>query len=136
MRLIDADALKKEWSMANKCEECPQDARKCQYEQDFSRMDICEMLDEAPTVGGWISVKDRLPSEHDSLFAKNPHLSKYMWAKESDDVIVYAVFPDGTGRATEGRLRDGKWNTKISPMLESVITHWMSMPEAPKDGDA
>lgn len=59
MRLIDADALKKDWSMANKCEECPQDARQCQYEQDFSRMDICEMLDEAPTVSGWISVKDK-----------------------------------------------------------------------------
>ena len=135
MRLIDADALKKDWSMANKCEECPQDARKCQYEQNFTRMDICEMLDEAPTVGGWISVKDRLPSEHDSLFTNHPHLSKYMWDKESDDVIVYAVFPDGTGRTTEGRLRDGKWNTKISPVLEPVITHWMPFPESPKDGE-
>lgn len=81
----------------------------------------------------WISVKDRLPSEHDSLFANNPHLSKHMWAKESDDVIVYVVFPDGTGRATEGRLRDGKWHTKISPTLESVVTHWMTMPEPPKE---
>ena len=80
----------------------------------------------------WTSVKDGLPSEHDSLFANHPHLSKHMWAKESDDVIVYVVFPDGTGRATEGRLRDGKWNTKISPMLEPVITHWMLMPEPPE----
>ena len=89
----------------------------------------------SPTVDGWISVKDRLPSEHDSLFANHPHLSKHMWTKESDDVIVYVVFPDGTGRATEGRLRDGKWHTKISPTLESVVTHWMPMPEPPKEGN-
>ena len=85
------------------------------------------------TAYGWISTKERLPSEHDSLFANHPHLSKHMWAKESDDVIVYVVFPDGTGRATEGRLRDGKWNTKISPALEPVITHWMPLPEPPKE---
>jgi len=93
---------------------------------------LITIADKAPTVGGWISVKDRLPSEHDSLFANHQHLSKHMWAKESDDVIVYVVFPDGTGRATEGRLRDGKWNTKISPTLESVVTHWMTMPEPPE----
>lgn len=113
--------------------------------QDY-RESVCEGLEmaiktveEFPTIDGWISVKDRLPSEHDSLFANNPHLSKHMWAKESDDVIVYVVFPDGTGRATEGRLRDGKWNTKISQVLEPVITHWMPLPEPPKevmlDGD-
>jgi hypothetical protein len=83
----------------------------------------------------WISVKDRLPDEHDSLFANRPHLSKQMWAKESDSVIVYVRFPDGTGRVTEGRLQDGKWWTRIPLSLEPTVTHWMPMPEAPKDGD-
>ncbi len=99
-----------------------------------SERTIIDQIDSAPTIGGWISVKDRLPSEHDSLFANHPHFNKYMWAKESNDVIVYVVFPDGTGRATEGRLRDGKWNTKISPALEPVITYWMPMPEPPEGG--
>ena len=67
MRLIDADALKKSWSMGDNCEDCQQNARTCQYEQDFTRMDICEMLDEAPTVSGWISIKDRLPKK-DGLY--------------------------------------------------------------------
>lgn len=82
----------------------------------------------------WISVKDRLPEEHDSIFANHTHLSKHFWAKESDNVIVYVRFPDGTGRSTEGRLQDGKWWTRISPTLEPVVTHWMPMPpEPPKD---
>ena len=81
----------------------------------------------------WISVKDDLPKEHDSIFSNHTHLSKHMWAKESDNVIVYVRFPDGTGRSTEGRLQDGKWWTRVSPMLEPVVTHWMQMPEPPEE---
>lgn len=80
----------------------------------------------------WISVNDDLPKEHDSIFANHAYLSKHMWAKESDNVIVYVRFPDGTGRSTEGRLQDGKWWTRVSPMLEPVVTHWMPLPEPPE----
>lgn len=137
MRLIDADKLM--LSLNDNYLATSPTGNETLAVQDY-RESMCEGLEiamatveGAPTVGGWISVKDRLPSEHDSLFANLPHLSKHMWAKESDDVIVYVVFPDGTGRATEGRLRDGKWHTKISPTLESVVTHWMTMPEPPKE---
>ena len=116
MRLIDADALKKDWSMANKCEECPQDARKCQYEQNFSRMDICEMLDEAPTVGGWISVKDRLPEKETLVIA----LVQY-------EVGWYRIFA----------WRDDKgWVSSAEEFQESdgdYVTHWMPLPERPKE---
>ena len=91
---------------------------------------IAEFKPEQPQ---WISVKDDLPKEHDSIFANHTHLSKHMWAKESDNVIVYVRFPDGTGTSTEGRLQDGKWWTRVSPMLEPVVTHWMPLPEPPKE---
>ena len=97
--------------------------------------DALEILKEQPEQERehWISVKDDLPKEHDSIFANHTHLSKHMWAKESDNVIVYVRFPDGTGRSTEGRLQDGKWWTRVSPMLEPVVTHWMPFPEPPKE---
>ena len=132
MRLIDADALKREWKMGDVCETCDQDTRECANSYCFSRMDVCGMIDDAPTVNGWISVKDDLPKEHDSIFANHTHLSKHMWVKESDNVIVYVRFPDGTGRSTEGRLQDGKWWTRVSPMLEPVVTHWMPLPTPPE----
>lgn len=119
MRTIDADALKT--------------AVDGEWRPDMMVSEIWDVIDHAPTVGGWISVKDRPPEEHDSLFAKSEHLSKHMWAKESDNVIVYVRFPDGTGRSTEGRLQDGKWWTRISPALEPIVTHWMPMPEPPKE---
>ena len=78
MRLIDADALKREWKMGDVCETCDQDTRECANSYCFSRMDVCGMIDDAPTVNGWISVKDDLPKEHDSIFANHPHLSKHL----------------------------------------------------------
>ena len=124
MRLIDADELLDEI-----CRE--------QCERKFKDCDgMCEMaavVVNAPTIGGWISVKDDMPKEHDSIFANYTHLNKHMWTKESDNVIVYVRVPDGTGRSTEGRLQDGKWWTRISPTLEPVVTHWMPMPKPPKE---
>ena len=120
MRLIDADALWRNMETAD-------------WYNNADRDEVAEPLVlRSSTIGGWISVKDDLPKEHDSIFANHTHLSKHMWAKESDNVIVYVRFPDGTGRSTEGRLQDGKWWTRVSPMLEPVVTHWMPLPEPPE----
>lgn len=48
--MIDADALKIERGMADRCEDCKHDARMCQFNQYYTRMDICGMLDDAPTI--------------------------------------------------------------------------------------
>lgn len=50
MRLIDADMLKAEWGFGDKCDECEADTRQCQYEPIYTKMDICDMIDDAPTV--------------------------------------------------------------------------------------
>lgn len=49
MRLIDIDAFRKENRMAEHCEDCERNSRECQY-NDFSMMDFCGWLDDAPTV--------------------------------------------------------------------------------------
>ena len=118
-----------------KCKDCPwEDCEKIGCKRTkvpvTLLLDALNLMKEQPK---WISVKNDLPKEHDSIFANHTHLSKHMWAKESDNVIVYVRFPDGTGRSTEGRLQDGKWWTRVSPMLEPVVTHWMPLPEPPKE---
>ena len=138
MRQIDGDALEERFAdsyngCAGECECCKH------YLREKWRKGWCGLIANAPTVatdtndhGQWISVKNDLPKEHDSIFANLPHLDKHMWAKESDNVIVYVRFPDGTGRSTEGRLQDGKWWTRISPTLKPVVTHWQPFHEPPK----
>ena len=85
----------------------------------------------------WISVEDRLPEMHESIFAKfygSELWTQAMWREESDRMIVRIVFPDGTKSVGTGRLYDGKWRTDIvSRTLNPRITYWRPMPEPPEE---
>lgn len=48
-RLIDADTFIKEWHLGYQCENCENDARRCGW-QELTKMDICGMIEDAPTV--------------------------------------------------------------------------------------
>lgn len=113
MRLIDADALKKEWSMGlGSCDDCPQNTRRCQLDMDFTRMDICGMIDDAPTVGGWISVKDRLP-------------------EIGDTVLFTGLSSFGTRFIPQRGWFDGtfwKRDTGETVYSSTPVTHWMPLP--------
>lgn len=118
MRLIDADELKKDLSRF--------------YDGEVTAK---QLIDGQPTVDGWISVKDRLPSEHESIFAKMYGTDKWnsaMWRMESDRVLVTIQFPDGTRTVDKGKLQDGIWRTGVSPVLPQEVTHWALWPEPPK----
>lgn len=137
---IERECVTRQSPCNEKSKLCDRNCGECDIAQND--LELIEMYDFVISMietligrSQWISVKDDLPKEHDSIFANHTHLSKHMWAKESDNVIVYVRFPDGTGRSTEGRLQDGKWWTRVSPMLEPVVTHWMPFPESPKGED-
>lgn len=63
--LIDRQALKAAHGLGTDCGNCKQSARSCQYDRDFSRMDFCEWIDDAPTIdavpvvhGEWITTEE------------------------------------------------------------------------------
>lgn len=100
---------------------------------------VIEDIRNAPTVNGWISVKDKLPVENHSIFWPwygKKEWSKSMWREQSDKVLVTVAFKDGSRIVTTGETHDGIWNTTISRTLEPVVTHWQAMPEPPKGDDA
>ena len=49
MKLIDLDAFRGEHRLNEHCEDCKRNSRECQY-NDFSLMDFCGWLDDAPVV--------------------------------------------------------------------------------------
>ena len=113
-RLIDADALK------NKLKELPGG-----YPQSFAGKACLMAIDDAPTFDyaprqQWISVKDRLPE----------------WV--SNKVLVWV---EGGFRPFMGRFREGdcifpdEWfNLEAEgECFESPVTHWMELPEGPKE---
>lgn len=101
---------------------------------------ICEGLEmamktveEAPTVNGWISVKDRLP--------ESSGIKVIVSAKTIPESVLQtkAVFVAFLGYG------DGKWYTPDVDFMASAkigndnvhtvweITHWMFLPEPPKE---
>lgn len=133
MRLIDADALmesiRKALGIKSMTKSLLLPAERT----------IIDQIDSAPTVGGWISVKDRMPEEHPSIFAPlygSEKWSNAMWRNESDRVLVTILFPDGTHTVDKGKLQDGKWKTGVSPVLPQEVTHWAVWPEPPEEGKA
>ena len=84
----------------------------------------------------WIKVSDRMPEEHETIFAKFKGTDRWngaMFEKASDDVRVVQVFSDGTRRVYHDNTVDGKWHCESrSPLQKNVkVTHWMPNPELP-----
>ena len=120
MRLIDADALKKDWSMADKCEDCQRDARDCRYGMVLTRMDVCEMLDDAPTVEmpGWISVKERMPE---------PNVSVLLAVYDRDHGFTY--------RTIAWLNTSGDWDSNDDGFNQGDedVLYWCVLPEPPEE---
>lgn len=133
-RLIDADALMRNVSLTKTL--TPKDAL-----ADAIFDVVATLIDSAPTVDPqpqWTSVKDGLPEEHDSIFARYYDTEKWcksMFRKLSDEVLVVLKFEDGSHMVTTSKTHDGAWFLKS--IRRETVTHWMKLPAPPKeDADA
>ena len=75
-------------------------------------------VNATPTVGGWISVKDRLPETRHGVLAFTPH---------SNYILALSLHEDGTWYYWMDMGRK-----YYNPHLSGPITHWMPLPEPPK----
>lgn len=84
-------------------------------------MDIIETIPaaDAQPVNQWISVKDRLPKIGQNVLIYYPK-----WA--GDEIQVARLDNDGMTFDICGEFNVGT----------GVVTHWMSLPEPPRGGDA
>lgn len=89
-------------------------------------------------VGKWISVKDGMPPEKETIFAKfkgTDQWSPAMFATSSEDVRVVVQFEDGTRKVWHDNTMDGKWKCEREKCAypKRIVTHWMPNPELPKE---
>ena len=132
MRLIDADVLKEliPTTSVDMFENC----RNCSL---LSEEQVLELIDMTPTIDQWIPCSERLPKEHESIWAKakgTDRWSEAMWEKQSDEVIVTELFEDGTTRTDTACTHDGEWYVKVKIVKRKIIA-WMPLPE-PYEGGA
>ena len=112
MRLIDADALKKDLTRF--------------YDNEVTAK---ELIDEQPTAIGWISVKDRMPEigEEVLVYAKGKidgFIGEHVIAICKR--FVEHIFSSSPGYET--------WSTPWQYFhIDYEITHWMPLPEPPKE---
>lgn len=79
----------------------------------------------------WIPVSERLPEEHESMFARfygSERWNRSMWLRQSDRVIVTSELADGTRITETARTRDGEWKPDHA-ILKREIVAWMPLPK-------
>ena len=120
MRLIDVDAFKAEHRMADMCGDCKRTKR----ELDCDICDCCDWLDDAPTVGEWISVKDRLPPDDQMVIGYTPV-----------DGYMFVGFHKMYKHSWREKLV-GEWfiitAMRSTRSMTKRVTHWMPLPEPPE----
>lgn len=88
----------------------------------------------------WILCSERLPEEHDSMFAKFKGTDKWdnaMFEKKSDEVNITYEFEDGTHKTGTSYTLDGKWKIeKGNGIVKRKVVAWKPLPEPYRAADS
>lgn len=95
-----------------------------------------ELADKADSFE-WIPVSEKLPDEHDSIFAKLYGTDKWndmLWRKRSMEVLVTIEYEDGTRSVTSSYSIDGKWKVeKLVNLSKCKVVAWKPLPKPYKE---
>ncbi len=92
---------------------------------------VCKLIEELQRIDTWIPCSERLPEEHDSIFAQfkdTDQWSDAMFEKNSDDVNVTVEFENGKRKTKTLHTIDGKWSEGNRGVKFKVIA-WQPLPE-------
>lgn len=92
-----------------------------------------DIIKKQPKVGEWIPVTERMPEEHDSIFAKLYGTDKWsnaLWRTQSKEVLVTIEYEDGVRTVKSSHTTDGKWVLeKRAKLNKCKVVAWMPLPE-------
>lgn len=90
-----------------------------------------DIIKKQPKVGEWIPVSERLPEEHESVFAKvygTDQWNNALWRTRSKEVLVSIEFDDGNRTVTTSFALDGKWHIERRRLLHNFkVIAWMPL---------
>ena len=101
-----------------------------------AQMVLSKLVDKADSFE-WIPVSERLPEEHDSIFAHWYGTDKWergYWRTTSDIVIVTVKFKSGNRVVKTSYTHDGEWYDEKRNNNLKVIA-WMPLPKAYMEKD-
>lgn len=112
------------------CGEEREDGYKPTIEEMSNSMDLLTDLANKADSLEWIPVSERIPDEHDSIFAKSYGTDKWdnmFWRTTSNRVIATIKYNDGTVIVKEAFTHDGEWTVEKENINRKVIA-WMPLP--------
>lgn len=87
----------------------------------------------------WIPASERLPREHDSIFAKLYGTDKWsnaLWRTQSKEVLVTIEYEDGVRTVKSSHTTDGKWVLeKRAKLNKCKVVAWKPFPEPYKENE-
>ena len=85
----------------------------------------------------WIPISEKLPDEHDSIFAKFYGTDKWndaFWRTKSKEVLVTIEYEDGARTVKSSHTTDGKWVIEKKPKCSKCkVVAWKPLPEPYKE---
>lgn len=100
-------------------------------------MDTLRWLTEKADAFEWIPVTERLPEEHESIFAKLYGTDRWdnnLWRARSKEVLVTIEYEDGARTVKSSHTTDGKWVIeKKAKFSKCKVIAWMPFPEPYKE---
>lgn len=101
-----------------------------------AQMVLLKLVDKADSFE-WIPISERLPEEHDSVFAKLYGTDKWrseLWRTTSNIVIATIKYNDGRVIVKDAFTHDGEWTVEKRNTNCKVIA-WMPFPNPYKLGE-
>lgn len=85
----------------------------------------------------WIPISEKLPDEHDSIFARLYGTDKWndaFWRTKSKEVLVTIEYEDGIRSVTSSYTTDGKWEVeKRFKLRKCKVVAWIPLPKPYKE---
>lgn len=121
------------------CGEERADGYKPTVEEMSKSMDLLTDLANKADSFEWIPVSERLPDEHDSIFAKlfeTDVVNDMLWRTRSKEVLVTIEYEDGARTAKSSHTTDGKWwIEKETTLSKFKVIAWMPLPKPYKENE-
>lgn len=145
MRLVDVEPFIKAWKQSGNGKK--DEAKALMNSGIYSEYDkgvaidcaadlvlaLAKQLENYPSIG-WISVKDELPEMTEEVTEVDGDRECTLWY-ESKPVLVFdeTVYDETSRMQTAVLTDDGDWLTTFDEKRLENVTHWMPLPDEPKD---
>lgn len=121
------------------CGEEREDGYELTTEEMCNSMELLQDLVNKEDSFEWIPVSEKLPDEHDSIFARLYGTDKWndaLWRTQSMEVLVTIEYEDGTRSVTSSYTTDGKWEIeKIVKLSKCKAVAWKPLPKPYKENE-